>query len=302
MINSTHKTKLPEEDFLLQAFDEAKCINESLTDLPLAEKVRDVKKRYQIKSLIGEGALKKVYLAYDELLDREVALARMKAEGHIDDFFNEARLSSRLEHPYISAVHDMGYDEEGEAFFVMKLNEGRDLYEDLKLRRENKTVELSWILNVFSKVCEALAFAHGKGVLHLDIKPSNIRIDDFGGVLLCDWGISRMIGSKNEHESPLANIVHIVSRATLLGEVRGTPGFMAPEQMNNKKLCDEQTDIYGLGALLFDMLMGRPPIENTSFDDEKISNSTLGYMTNLIVIFALKVHDDALTNLDVIKR
>ena len=271
MTNSTHTADLNEEELLLQAFDEAKYIEQSVTDLSLAEQVREVKKRYDRKSLLGEGALKKVYLAYDELLDRDVALAKMKEEGHIDDFFNEARLASRLEHPYISSIYDMGYDEEGEAFFVMKLYEGINLYEELQSRRQNKNLELSWILNIFSKVCEAVAFAHGKGVLHLDIKPSNIRIDDFGEVLLCDWGISRAIGQGDDQRAPLKNIVPIVSRATLLGELRGTPGFMAPEQMN-KKACDERTDVYGLGALLFDMLIGQPPSKNKYFGNEKVSN------------------------------
>jgi len=264
MTNSTHTKNLDQEELLLQAFSEANDVQESLSVSALSEELREVEKRYVIRDLLGEGALKKVYLGYDELLDRDVALAKMKTEGHLDDFFNEARLASRLEHPYISPIYDMGYDEEGEAFFAMKLYEGMNLYEEVQLRRKNNDLELSWVLNIFSKVCEAVAFAHGKGVLHLDIKPSNIRVDDFGEVLLCDWGISRVIGAGKQDESSLVNMVPLVSRATLVGEVRGTPGFMAPEQIN-KQNCDEKTDVYGLGALLFDLLKGEPPRHHKSF-------------------------------------
>ena len=261
------KTALPleenEEELLLQAFDDAEVLESALSEQSLEAKVRDLGLRYQVKDLLGEGALKKVYLAYDELMDRDVALARMKADGHLEDFFNEARLASRLEHPYIAPIYDMGFDEEGQAFFSMKLYEGRNLYEELQ-SRNSKEPDLNWILNTFLKICEALAYAHGKGVLHLDIKPSNIRIDDFGEVLLCDWGISRIIGSESQSKSQ-ASVIPVLSRATLIGECRGTPGFMAPEQKKHKSICDERTDVYGLGALLFDMLSGQVPEDKQDF-------------------------------------
>lgn len=252
-----------EEDLLLGAFDDAKALEDSFSAQSTTEHIRDISERYKICSLLGEGTLKKVYLAHDEYMGRKVALARIKEEGHLDDFFNEARLASKLEHPFIAPIYDMGFDESGQAFFAMKLYEGMNLYEELQ-RRGFQSPDVSWTLSIFLKVCEALSYAHGQGVLHLDIKPSNIRIDDYGEVLLCDWGISRIIGIDHEVKGQKPSMP-IMSRATLVGELRGTPGFMAPEQVNNETQLDERTDIYGLGALLHDMLCGQPPNENNSF-------------------------------------
>ena len=245
------------EELLLDAFSDAEALKQSLSSHSSTEHIRDVSQRYKIISLLREGTLKKVYLAHDEYMDREVALAKIKDEKYLDDFFNEARLASKLEHPYIAPIYDTGFDESGQAFFAMKLYEGDNLYEILR-NKSSRDPDVSWILNIFLKVCEAVAYAHGQGILHLDIKPSNIRIDNFGEVLLCDWGISRIIGS-HEKFNDQALAVPIMSRATLIGELRGTPGFMAPEQFNKNKVLDERADIYGLGALLHDMLTGQVP-------------------------------------------
>ena len=266
-MNSANKS-IQQQELLLQAFNDADDIQQMLSTESLSQQLRQLETRYQIKSLLGQGALKTVHLAHDAIMNRDVALARLKAGGNLDDFLNEARLASRLEHPYISPVYDMGFDAGGEAFFVMKLYEGRCLHEVLKKRlKSNPVVDLSWSLSLFCKLCEAVSFAHAKGVLHLDIKPSNIRIDDFGELVLCDWGISRAINTNRHAPSAAAeNTVPLLSRATLAGEIRGTPGFMAPEQIHQKHSCDERSDIYALGALLFDMLSGNPPDVHKSFN------------------------------------
>jgi serine/threonine protein kinase len=257
-----------EEDLLLGAFDDAKVLEDSFSAQSTEEYIRDVSKRYKVISLLGEGTLKKVYLANDEYMGRKVALARIKDEGHLDDFFNEARLASKLEHPYIAPIYDMGFDESGQAFFAMKLYEGQSLYDELH-RKKSEPSDITWILSTFLKVCEAVAYAHGQGILHLDIKPSNIRIDDYGEVLLCDWGISRIIGHAQilKDQNPL---IPLLSRATLTGEVRGTPGFMAPEQGNKETQLDERSDIFSLGALLYDMLTGQPPNKTIDFKSSSV--------------------------------
>ena len=242
-------------DTLLAAFDDAEELRQTITETSTSLEIQDLKKRYEVKELLGEGALKKVFRARDLLMNRDVALAKLKEAGNADDFFNEARLAADLKHVYISPTYDMGYDEEGEPFFVMQLYEGKSLEEV-----PYGSLELSEILSLFLKVCEAVSYAHSQGVLHLDIKPSNIRVDDFGGILLCDWGISRMIYSESDYEPVESSEVLPVSRATLVGEVRGTPGFMAPEQ-KTRGLCDKRTDVYGLGALLHDLLTGGVPGE-----------------------------------------
>jgi len=255
---------LDDEAFEL-AFSEALDFKNSLEEQNLSSELQNLDERYEIKELIGEGAVKKVYLAFDKLMDRNVALAKIKNNDKnlVDDFLREARLSSTIEHPYISPVYDMGFSDDGLPFFVMKLYDGRDLREELLFRAREKIEareNITWLIDVFLKVCEAVSFAHTKSVLHLDIKPSNIRINDHGEVLLCDWGIARLISSNNvEVEFQSVSDSAIMSRATLVGEIRGTPGFMAPEQESTEQACDERTDIYGLGALLMDMITGEPP-------------------------------------------
>ena len=153
------------KDTLLSAFDDAEDLRQTITETSTSLEIQDLKKRYEVKELLGEGALKKVYRAKDLLMNRDVALAKLKEGGNADDFFNEARLAADLKHVYISPTYDMGYDEEGEPFFVMQLYEGKSLEEV-----PHGTLELSEILSLFLKVCEAVSYAHSQGVLHLDIK------------------------------------------------------------------------------------------------------------------------------------
>lgn len=254
-MNKDPKISKHGEDFWLDIFDDADEHQQDLKNASLADSLQEdlgKSSRYDIKELIGEGALKKVYLAYDKALDRNVAYALMKEGGHEDDFLNEARLASTLSHPYIAPVYDLGFDENGRAFFVMKLYEGVDLEEYLM---KSKSLSTSEIISIFLKVCEAISFAHSCGVLHLDIKPSNVRIDEFGGILLCDWGISKVIGQKQgDRDLALVDKLAAMSAATLHGEFRGTPGFMAPEQRDKTRGLSKATDVYGLGAFLYFMM------------------------------------------------
>ena len=264
---------LLDDEAFAEVYSEAIDFKTSLQEQNLSEELQDLDERYEVKELLGEGAVKKVYLAFDKLMDRNVALAKIKNNDPalVDDFLREARLSSTLEHPYISPVYDMGFSGDSLPFFVMKLYDGRNLREEL-LARNKKAIKnnenVTWTLDVFLKVCEAVSFAHTKNVLHLDIKPSNIRINDHGEVLLCDWGIARLI-SKDQSLEDLVDIESssIISRSTLLGEVRGTPGFMAPEQFMKDAPCNEKTDVFGLGALLEDMISGDPPGRGLSLSE-----------------------------------
>lgn len=264
---------LLDDEAFAQVYSEALDFKSSLVEKNLSSDLQNLDERYEVKDLLGEGAVKKVYLAFDKLMDRNVALAKIKDKNPdlIDDFLREARLSSTLEHPYISPVYDMGFSEDGLPFFVMKLYDGRNLREELLARAGRKiknNENITWILDIFLKVCEAVSFAHTKKVLHLDIKPSNIRINDHGEVLLCDWGIARLISGEYTSDTDLElDASSIISRSTLMGEVRGTPGFMAPEQLSKKSICDERTDVFGLGALLKDMISGDPPGRGLSLSE-----------------------------------
>ena len=264
---------LLDDEAFAEVYSEAIDFKTSMEDQNLSSELQDLDERYEVKELLGEGAVKKVYLAFDKLMDRNVALAKIKNNDPalVDDFLREARLSSTLEHPFISPVYDMGFSEDTLPFFVMKLYDGRNLREELLARNKKdikKNENVTWTLDVFLKVCEAVSFAHSKSVLHLDIKPSNIRINDHGEVLLCDWGIARLISKEHSLED-LGDIDDnsIISRSTLLGEVRGTPGFMAPEQFLKNAPCNEKTDVFGLGALLEDMITGDPPGRGLSLNE-----------------------------------
>lgn len=252
---------------LVQAFDEAESLKQDLGNECLADSLQQVSQRYELTSLLAEGAAKQVYRATDQLTGRQVAYARLKSDdaARIEDFLQEVRLSALMEHASIPSVYDMGFEADGTPFFVMKLYEGRDLHRVLEARQTERLGPLeervSWTLNVFLKVCDAVSYAHAQGILHLDIKPSNIRLDQFGEVVVCDWGIARMVQDQNVSSEPGALTLpqQLLSRATLHGEIQGTPGYMAPEQINRRESCSRQTDIYGLGALLFSMMIGRPP-------------------------------------------
>jgi serine/threonine protein kinase len=192
--------------------------------------------RYELLAPIGAGGTSTVYRVRDRLLEREVAL-KVIEQGALDgDALEEARLLALLEHPGIVAVHDAGVLDDGRPFCVMQLIEGADL---------NTFVvsgpPLAQRLSVFEKLCEAVAFAHSRGVIHRDLKPSNVMIGSFGRVVVLDWGIA-LRSSNGVPEN----------------EVAGTWCYMAPEQKRSGPL-DARTDIYALGILLRELLAAPAP-------------------------------------------
>lgn len=135
-----------------------------------------------------------------------MALPRKDIEGdreELDNFVREARISALLEHPNIVPVHDIGLNKEGLPYFTMKLIEGENLGQIIKKldqgqKKQRDIFHRGFLLEVFLKVCDALAFAHSKGVLHLDLKPENIRISSYGEVQVLDWGLARFLGEKEK--------------------------------------------------------------------------------------------------------
>jgi serine/threonine-protein kinase len=164
---------------------------------------------------------------------------------------------ARLDHPAILPVYDSRIDERGVAFFSMKLVNGETLEDTLtwaaSLRLDPEF--LRDLIEVFVKVCEGVAFAHGRGILHLDLKPSNVMVADFGRVYVIDWGVALPF-VKGPFESGAAP-VPVSNRGGLLV---GTPHYMAPEQLNGmNEHLDERTDVFALGAILYQILTGEPP-------------------------------------------
>jgi serine/threonine protein kinase len=187
--------------------------------------------RYVLENEIGRGGMGTVYAAHDTPLDRRVALKVLHASDRDPDssarLLDEARIVAQLAHPGIVPVYDTGVLPDGRVFYAMKLVEGRRL--DEYRRTEPSLTER---LRVFQKVCEPVAFAHARGVIHCDLKPENIMVGSFGEVLTMDWGIARPL------EKPDAGTV-----------VAGTPRYMAPEQAAGQPQ-DQRTDIFALGAIL----------------------------------------------------
>ena len=170
--------------------------------------------KYKFIKSIGYGGMKTVLQVKDKDTARDVAMAIMAdAENKsLDDkrrFLQEARITAKLEHPNIVPVHDIGIDSTGAPYFTMKLIKGETLSAILKKLSENdpeylKKYDLTTLLRFFIRICNAVAFAHSKRVLHLDLKPENIQIGDFGEVVLMDWGLARVEsdGSDESHERP----------------------------------------------------------------------------------------------------
>jgi serine/threonine protein kinase len=197
--------------------------------------------RYQLGAEIGRGGMGTVYRARDTVLGRQVALKVLHAAdrepGAGERILEEARIIARLEHPGIVPVHDAGVLGDGRVYYAMKLVEGLRLDEFAR-----STTVLAARLRVFQKVCEAVAFAHSRGVVHRDLKPENIMTGAFGEVLTMDWGVARSL----------------LDRAEGPGTVVGTPRYIAPEQAAGVD-ADPRADIYSLGAILRFLLPAPAP-------------------------------------------
>ncbi|NQZ58701.1 MAG: protein kinase [Lentisphaeraceae bacterium] len=270
------------------SFEELNLLSSRLSDLDLevleessiSSEIATLEERYEVKELIGEGAFKSVYDAQDLISDREVAYAVLKKEADELDkegFLREARITASLQHPGIIPVYDMGLTAHGRPFFTMKKIGYRSL-EDLLKESER---QLSELLEIFIKVCEAIAYAHSRGIIHLDLKPANIRVSRFGEVLVCDWGLAKVV--ETEDLDPNLEQYSLDSfekqNFTIRGQVKGTPGYLAPEQAQGpKKIKDEKTDIYSLGAILCEIITKKLPVSGSSVK-EIVENTAAGKLS-----------------------
>lgn len=210
--------------------------------------------RYQPVAVIGRGGMGVVWRARDRLLEREVAVKilaeHIEGEAFAARLRREARILARLEHPGVVAVHDLGVLDDGRAWYVMRLVRGERLDEAAP-----RFATIGEALRVMTRLAETVAYAHAQGVLHRDLTPRNVMLGPFGEVLVLDWGVAREAGGP---ESPPGGggPPGGAEPGTGHGTVLGTPGYMAPEQAAGLA-ADERSDIYGLGAILRDLLAAR---------------------------------------------
>jgi serine/threonine protein kinase len=233
--------------------------------------------KYKFIRSVGFGGMKAVIQVKDRDTTRNVAMAIIpdasdRPQSDINRFVQEARITARLEHPNIVPVHDIGVDTNGAPYFTMKLLRGRTLSAILRKLREDdyktlKEFDLTRLLRIYVKILNGVVFAHSKKVIHLDLKPDNIHVGDFGEVLILDWGLARFIGAAEDiddnYDGEMITFPGTLasSNFTLDGITKGTPGYMAPEQAAGKnRLKDERTDIYALGAILYAILTFESPL------------------------------------------
>jgi len=236
---------------------------------PIFAELQGLGDRYSKPHVIARGGLKQILRVFDTRTGRGVAMAKLLPDAPpemYEPFLREARLTALLEHPYIIAVHDIGVCGEGLPYFTMELKVGDSLGEIIKQLGMGNAEYLARydrrsLLVIFIKICEAVAYAHSRHVLHLDLKPDNIQVGDFGEVILCDWGLGEIIGTDadTKFDELLLN-PDLLNNMTISGSIRGTPGFMAPEQVDDMENT-ERTDIYGLGAILYSILTYSAPLE-----------------------------------------
>ena len=231
-------------------------------DEPVQEKKAP---KYIDLELIDEGAQKKVFKAYDSSCSREIALAILKNDNEQEraQFMREARLTALLQHPNIMPVYETGINDEGLPFFTMKLGLGENLQ---SLLDKDEKQELATLIDAFVKVCDALSFAHSKGVIHRDLKPENIYIGKFGEVLLSDWGLANLL-FENCDEKILDDqeLNDINLKVSMKGLVKGTPGFIAPEIVKDSDYSI-QSEVFAMGAILHAILTGKLPVKASSIE------------------------------------
>jgi serine/threonine-protein kinase len=235
--------------------------------------------RYRVLRPHAKGGLGEVFVAEDTELHRTIALKQMQPR-HADDagsrgrFLLEAEVTGGLEHPGIVPVYGLGLYPDGRPFYAMRFIKGESLQEALKgfhQKPDFHGATFRQLLRRFVDVCNAVAYAHSRGVLHRDIKPSNIMLGSFGETLVVDWGLAKVVGRARTEGSNGANGEAMLQPAsagsqseTVAGTALGTPAYRSPEQADGRvEELGPASDVYGLGATLYALLAGRAPFERS---------------------------------------
>jgi serine/threonine protein kinase/tetratricopeptide (TPR) repeat protein len=263
--------------------------------------------RYKVEGEVARGGMGAILRVWDADLRRHLAMKVALAKGDapssgptprldtrlLSRFLEEAQVTGQLDHPGIVPVHELGLDQDGRVYFTMKLVQGRDLKAifDLVFAAKEGWNETR-ALGVILKACEAMGYAHAKGVIHRDLKPANVMVGNFGEVYVMDWGVARVSSRKDERDlrvAPIASARPASVRTerrlereelsdspivTMDGDVVGTPAYMPPEQARGEiQSLSSRSDVYSIGALLYHLLARTPPYGEAS--GARVSNRTV---------------------------
>ena len=244
--------------------------------------------RLDANAEIGRGGIGRVLVAFDEFLGREIAVKELLGEAGssqpatprsdalsrtsaaVARFLREARVTGQLEHPNIVPVYEVGVRANGAFYYTMKLVRGRTMTK--ALRDCGSLGDRLKLLPHYVDLCNAVAYAHSRGVVHRDLKTENVMLGEFGETVVLDWGLAKVHGKKDIRGKEIARELAVLHDAktghTVDGSAIGTPAYMSPEQADGKvDEIDERSDVWSLGAVLYEVLTGRPPFQGfTPFD------------------------------------
>ena len=252
--------------------------------------------RYARKAFHAQGGIGEVWLCLDAHLGREIALKVLRRDGEDARvrFVAEAQITGQLEHPNIVPVHDVGLDDAQRPYYVMKFVRGTTLKHAIGEYHAMKgpmagARRVKWVrlLQIFIDVCHAIAYAHSRRVIHRDLKPANVMLGSYGETLVVDWGVAKVLGQQvdgggkadtapvggdvsRSHTRPSVLLRSIASGSAVTSEgtVLGTPAYMAPEMVaGHPEALNELTDVFLLGATLYEILTGEPPRRGKSHDE-----------------------------------
>lgn len=210
--------------------------------------------------LLGQGGMSRVFRVRDETLGREVALKVLKPDllrddDAVDTFVDEARITAQLDHPNVPPVYALSADKKRSTCFTMKVLEGSTFQQMLERSKNGGVEALFAALEVMIRVCDAVSFAHTRGIIHCDLKPGNVMVADHGQIYVVDWGLAKRKSA-------------IPTEGDDDGRAVGTPAYMAPEQARGTNhLIDERTDVFLLGGMLYRVLVGKPPYVAPTAED-----------------------------------
>ena len=239
--------------------------------------------RYSLSRLHAAGGIGEIWLARDMDLQRNVAVKRLHSHKSPSAnarmrFLREARITGQLDHPGVVPIYELCLDEvTGHPYYAMRFLHGRTLtvavekYHEARRTQGSDPQTFVGLLNAFAIVCNTVAFAHSKVIIHRDLKCENVILGDYGEVVVIDWGLAKEVGSYDldpaMEEMPFVTDA-VNPLATLAGHILGSPAYMAPEQATGRMdLIGPQTDVYGLCAMLYEILCGRPPFVGTQTQD-----------------------------------